>query len=465
MLGGGLCGLATAMLLARDGHDVTVLERDPDPVHGSTEEAWEAWERGGVAQFRQPHFLQPRVRHVLDAEFPEVRDALVAAGASRADPIARLPPMITDRAPRPDDARFVSITARRPTTEHVFARAAEETPRLEIRRGVSVEGLTLRSGPGVAHVTGVRTAGGEAVPADLVVDAMGRRSPLPKWLRDAGAPPVHEEAEDCGFAYYTRFFRSSDTTVPEPRTGGLLTPIGSFSILTLPGDRSTWSVTLFISSLDRPLKVVKDAGRWAAVVSACPMHAHWLDGEPITGVLPMGGVIDRYRRLVADGRPVATGVALVGDAWACTNPSLARGLALGLAHAVRLRDVVRDHLGDPHGFAEAWDAVTEAEFTPWYRATITVDRARIAEIDSIRTGAPVSPPDDPGAAVRAALPAAILHDPDVFRAVMEIVGCLTLPQEVFARPNLAERVLELAAANEAPPTRGPSRGELLRLVA
>jgi len=29
VLGAGLNGLATAMLLARDGHEVTILERDP----------------------------------------------------------------------------------------------------------------------------------------------------------------------------------------------------------------------------------------------------------------------------------------------------------------------------------------------------------------------------------------------------------------------------------------------------
>jgi hypothetical protein len=45
-----------------------------------------------------------------------------------------------------------------------------------------------------------------------------------------------------------------------------------------------------------------------ALVAACPLHAHWLDGEPITDVLSMGGIIDRYRRFVVDGVPVATGI-------------------------------------------------------------------------------------------------------------------------------------------------------------
>ena len=95
------------------------------------------------------------------------------------------------------------------------------------------------------------------------------------------------------------------------------------------------------------------------MLAACPLHAQWLDGEPISDVMAMGGIIDRYRRLIEDGRPVATGVALLGDAWACTNPSLGRGVTMGLLHARRLRDVVRSHLGDPREFAETWDAVTE----------------------------------------------------------------------------------------------------------
>jgi glycine/D-amino acid oxidase-like deaminating enzyme len=59
VLGAGVCGLATGMLLARDGHDVTVLERDAASVPKSPHEDWESWTRGGVAQFRQPHYLHP----------------------------------------------------------------------------------------------------------------------------------------------------------------------------------------------------------------------------------------------------------------------------------------------------------------------------------------------------------------------------------------------------------------------
>jgi hypothetical protein len=53
--------------------------------------------------------------------------------------------------------------------------------------------------------------------------------------------------------------------------------------------------------------------------------------EPITDVLPMGGTIDRHRRLLVDGRPVATGIAPLADAWACTNPATGRGAPERLA--------------------------------------------------------------------------------------------------------------------------------------
>jgi 2-polyprenyl-6-methoxyphenol hydroxylase-like FAD-dependent oxidoreductase len=463
VLGGGVCGLATGVLLARDGHEVEVWERDPASAPSSIDEAWQSWDRRGVKQFRQPHALQARVKLVLEREFPDVYDKLVAVGAARVDPLERLPPGIEDRALRPGDERLVSVTARRPTVEHVFATTAENEPRLRVCRGVAALELTARTYDGLPHVTGVRTQSGEER-FDLVVDAMGRSSPLPAWLGAIGAAPIFEEAEDSGFAYYTRFFRSRGG-IPEVRTPGFLTPVGSFSILTLPGDRDTWSVTLYAASGDGPLKAFRHPDRWQAVVQACPLHTHWLDGEPISEMTIMAGVVDRRRRLSDQGRPLTTGVALVADSWACTNPSLARGLAYGLAHVARLRDTVRAHLATPSEFARAWDDVTETEFTPWYAATIATDRARLAEIRAFQRGGRPPEPADEGASIRSRLPLAATRDATAYRAFMEIVGCLSLPAEVFGRPEVIRAIEASTERGEARRLPGPDRQTLLALLA
>jgi hypothetical protein len=50
-------------------------------VPGSPDEAWQAWNRRGVAQFRQPHYLHAAGRQILDAALPEVTQTLLGAGA------------------------------------------------------------------------------------------------------------------------------------------------------------------------------------------------------------------------------------------------------------------------------------------------------------------------------------------------------------------------------------------------
>ena len=439
------------------------LERDREGAPRSVDEAWELWSREGVTQFRMPLYLHPRGRAVLEEELPDVVGALAAAGAMRFDPLCLMPPLITDRAPRDGDERFKTITARRPVLEQVLARAADAEPSLEIRRGVSVRGLVVRAYNGTPHVGGVRTDSGEELRADLVVDAMGRRSQLPRWLEQAGTGPVYEEVEDSGFIYYTRYFRSRNGAMPKFQAP-LLTPIGSFSVLTLPCDNDTWSVTLVISAGDRPLKRLRDPDPWTALVAAGPRHAQWLDGAPISAVLAMGGVIDRYRRFGTGGQPVATGIAPVGDAWACTNPSNGRGIAFGLMHVQRLRDVIRTHLDDPLEFANVWDAVTEAELTPWYRENLEEDRARIAEIEALRNGLEPEPPSTSSAALRQALLAAAPRDPDAFRAFLAWRCCLTLLRDTFANLEFVEHVLELARDSDRPPLAGPNRAQLLGLL-
>ena len=196
---------------------------------------------------------------------------------------------------------------------------------------------------------------------------------------------------------------------------------------------------------------------------ACPRHAHWLDGEPITDVLPMGGILDRHRSLDGNGAGPALGVLSVADAWACTNPSLGRGISLGLAHVALLRRVVREHADSPAELISAFATATESELLPWYASTVAIDRARLAEIDALRAGIKPTVPDVGPARIAAALPLAMRQDPDVFRGALEMVCCLTLARDVFGRPGFAERVLELAAG-QTPPKLGPDREELLAVL-
>src|SRR5439155_10776996 len=69
-------------------------------------------------------------------------------------------------------------------------------------------GMATRSAVGAnpPHVTGLRTDRGD-LPADLVVDATGRRSPIDDWLAVIGARPTATWFAECGIAYYSRHYR------------------------------------------------------------------------------------------------------------------------------------------------------------------------------------------------------------------------------------------------------------------
>jgi flavin-dependent dehydrogenase len=447
ILGAGLAGLSTAMMLQGDGHDVTVLERDPAPPG---DQPWETWERPGVNQFRLPHYLLPRWWSLLREVLPAAADEVLAAGATR---ISSLPPDLCGGT-RDGDSRFDAVTARRPVIEAALARAAAASG-VTVRRGVRVTGVRRESG---TRITGVTTGSGP-VDADVTIDCSGRRTGLPGWLAGVGLGPIAEERDDVGFVYYSRHFRSPRGLPPLQTM--VQQQYDSISVLTLPADDDTWSVVLVAGSRDRALRALRDPAVWTSVVARYPLAAPWIDAAPITGVEVMAGIEDQLRHYTCDGEPVATGVVAVGDAWACTNPSLGRGAAFTLIHARLLRDVLREtDAADHDKLARTFAEATARTVEPLYRATHFVDTHRLAEIDGDVTGVPYEP-GDPRWIGAKALYAAALRDPEVLRAYVAVASFLETPDEVFARPGLRDRVLALGVSAPRYPLPGPDRAELL----
>jgi flavin-dependent dehydrogenase len=466
VIGSGVVGSCAAMMLARDGHDVTVLERDPAPPP-PPEAAWTEWERRGVNQVRMLHYFLPGFRSVMEANLPEVLTAFHDAGAIVVNPTRDAPPEVTGGF-RDGDERYDAVTARRPVGEAAIALVLADTAGVTVRRGFAVAGLVTGESQldGVPHVVGVRGDDGDEVRADVVVDCSGRRSSLPRLLGELGAAAPAEELEDCGFVYYGRHFRSADGSVP-PMFGAPSMPHGTYSTLTLPADNGTWAVGLITSSKDPALRALKDPAVWSRVVAATPLVAHWTDGEPISdGVAVMAKIEDRHRSFVVDGRPVATGVLPLADAWACTNPSLGRGISIGSFHAVALRDLLHDlqhaALTDPVELARGWHDATVATVEPWYRTTLAYDSSRLAEIDALIAGVPFEP--DAEYEFTQALRSAAGKDPEMLRALLDVMSVLELPERAVPDAATRARVMELGAGWRDEVLPGPDRAELLALV-
>jgi hypothetical protein len=178
----------------------------------------------------------------------------------------------------------------------------------------------------------------------------------------------------------------------------------------------------------------------------------------------MAKIEDRHRDLRPDGVPVATGVLAVADAWACTNPSVGRGASLGMLHAQTLRDTLR-HTGPerPAELSEAFAVATADTVEPWFQATLTFDRHRLAEMAAAAEGVPYEP-GDPAYDMTNALALASGRDPDALRGFLDIVGVLELPRDVLARPGLFEKVIEYGADWRSQEPIGPDRDQLVALA-
>jgi 2-polyprenyl-6-methoxyphenol hydroxylase-like FAD-dependent oxidoreductase len=451
IVGSGMSGLGTALACARDGHDVTILERDATPMPETAADAfW--WERRGAPQVRHSHAFLARAHNLLRDRAPDVLAALLAAGATEIPFTTNLPPTLTDRDPRPGDDELVGLACRRTTFEWVLRQAALAEPGVELRDGIAVDGVEYAPGapPRVIGVAGI--------PADLVVDARGPRSTSDAWLERVGAGPVPEELHESGIVYFSRFYRLLGCGEEREPAVTAAVDLGYLKYAVFPGDNDTFSITYAVDSHDEALRrALVESETFEAAARALVATAPWREpgvSEPITPVHVMAGLRNRYRPLVVDGAPLVNGFLAVGDASVCTNPLYGRGCSLALVHAFGLAGTVGEHGDDLDALARAFAAFTERELVPWFRSAVVQD-----EQAQMRAAGEVLPPEDPRAFVqsifRDGLLPALRTSPIVFRAFLRWFNLLSTPDALMNDPEIVGEVLAAYQDREQRPAPEP----------
>jgi 2-polyprenyl-6-methoxyphenol hydroxylase-like FAD-dependent oxidoreductase len=468
IVGAGLAGLATASLLGADGHDVVVLEQDPNEAPSDAETAWAAWTRRGVGQFRQAYGVQPGLTRLLAEELPEVNAELERLGACHLDWMTQLHPGASNRDEHLDQLEYHTLTARRPVMEAAFAAVAGRQPGVTIERGVAVRSYCAGSSaaPGIPHVAGVELSDGRVLPADLVIDATGRHSQINERVQGIGGKSPLDTYLENRTVYYTRYYRSRTGTLPTYAGGDLFQMGQSIGLFLIPSDNATWCLALWGLAEDQALRPFRRLDVFDSVVRRFPGREEWLDGEALTDVAPIVSAPDLTRRFVIDHEPVVTGLLPVGDTAGFTEPRAGRGTLLAVLGAQVIRDALRTDTDDqPADLVARWDDLYRERVGPWLRNTNTLGKAGVREVRAYIAGeSPAVDRSNSGAVLTDSLLRAARVDGQVGRWLLDIAACTCLPSELLSRPGVVDAIQERAADAPAVPAIGPSRRELLSLL-
>jgi 2-polyprenyl-6-methoxyphenol hydroxylase-like FAD-dependent oxidoreductase len=347
VVGARCAGAPVAMLLARSGRDVLLLDkarfpRDTLSSHYIHQPGVALLDRWGLLEQVRATGCPPldRVRY----EAPGVR----LDGCS--------PPVAGHRE---------GYAPRRHVLDPILAEAAVAAG-AEFRQGCTVTGLEVEGG----RVVGVRcrSAGGaETVErAALVVGADGMRSRVAEL---AGAPTgVHHPSLTCTYYSYWEGLPAQFELYERPGRW--------IGVIPTNADRTLVMAYFPQCEFDTVRRAARDSFAEAVRTTAPELHERMRDARQAEQLYGTGEQLNFFRR--AGGR----GWALVGDAAHHKDSIAARGITDGFLQAEMLVDRVRDVLDDPvwlDRVLRRYAENVEDRFFDFYRSTLTVAELRVPD--------------------------------------------------------------------------------------
>ncbi|MFI2200754.1 NAD(P)/FAD-dependent oxidoreductase [Streptomyces sp. NPDC020192] len=308
--GASIAGSAAAVLLARRGARVALLERRSDPA---------------AHKVLCTHYLQPCAYPVLD-ELGLIEE-LEKVGAVRNEArwYTRWGWIEPKAAPGGPELPY-AYNVRRSTLDPMLRRRAAETPGVDLLLGHTVTGLVKENG----RVVGVRVTGKEEgeseIRARLVVGADGKDSAVAKF---AGVPG---HTYDNGRFSYFAHFRGLELKDGITHSW-FLEPDMAYA---MPNDDGVTVVAVIPDKKRLPAFREDLEGSFLQFVRDLPQ------APPIDSAQRIGKVTGTVNYPLHSRRPTAPGVALIGDAALCGDPLWGVGCGWALQSAQWLAQAAGD---------------------------------------------------------------------------------------------------------------------------
>jgi len=375
VLGGSLAGLLAARVLTEHFDRVTLIERD---AFKDTPEV-----RKGIPQANHVHGLLLRGRQVLEEFFPGLQDEMIAAGVPLLD-------MANDIAwftragwgmRFPSELKVLAFT--RPVLDLHVRRRLVQNPQIEIADQMEVLGLL--GNPIENRVAGVlvitRASDSDRrvareVRADLVVDATGRASRAPRWLKDLGYEPPQETAVDAHIGYASRLYRIPEnfngewvcayvqSAPPEKRRGGILFRV----------EDNRWLLTLIGGGRDYPPSDEQAFVEFAESLRD-PIIANAIRAAtPVSPIRTHRNTMNRVRHFES-AKNLPENFVVLGDAACAFNPVYGQGMTIAALGARTLQECLREQEefecdGSSYDLAQRFQQrLARVNKAPWLMAT------------------------------------------------------------------------------------------------
>ncbi len=349
VMGASIAGLWTARALSDHFDEVVILERDQLPEGPE--------HRPGAPQVRQFHTLLEAGLQQMEVWFPGLKEELISAGAVPYDVVGDIRARIRNRWYPYFPSGWILLSCSRLLLEAGIRRRLRQNPCIRFVDGVEVVGLQCDETQ--QRVTGVRTRNrrgrstqGEEDSvhvADLVVDALGRRSQTPEWLVEMGYPAPQESKVDSFLGYVTRKYKR------KPNTPMLLVfatpPHDPYAGLIFPEEDDT--MVAMIGGYNKHYPPTDPLEFDAFVGHLGPEFQEALkEAEPISQPYGYRGTSSRWRHYEQLERWPERFVVL-GDAFCGFNPIYGQGMSVAAMSAVALAERVRLSNGNLDGVSRS----------------------------------------------------------------------------------------------------------------